>query len=102
MNAGGACGVRTDTCTASRTQRSSTTAQAAALASKSCATGASRGGARRGRPSHRHRLTATNYNLPGNNGGWCNPPRQHFDMSQPAWETIAAYRGGIVPVLYRR
>ncbi|KAJ8511333.1 hypothetical protein OPV22_001767 [Ensete ventricosum] len=52
-------------------------------------------------------VTATNYcppnyDLPSDNGGWCNPPRQHFDMSQPAWETIAVYRGGIVPVYYRR
>ncbi|XP_072992655.1 expansin-A8 [Typha latifolia] len=52
-------------------------------------------------------VTATNYcppnyDLPSDNGGWCNPPRKHFDMSQPAWETIAIYRGGIVPVFYRR
>ncbi|XP_017700135.2 expansin-A8-like [Phoenix dactylifera] len=52
-------------------------------------------------------VTATNYcppnyDLPNDNGGWCNPPREHFDMSQPAWETIAIYRGGIVPVYYRR
>ncbi|KAF9593101.1 hypothetical protein IFM89_020165 [Coptis chinensis] len=52
-------------------------------------------------------ITATNfcppnYNLPSNNGGWCNPPRQHFDMSQPAIEKIAKYRAGIVPVLYRK
>ncbi|KAJ6411968.1 hypothetical protein OIU84_005103 [Salix udensis] len=52
-------------------------------------------------------ITATNfcppnYALPNNNGGWCNPPLQHFDMAQPAWEQIGIYRGGIVPVLFQR
>ncbi|KAF3796474.1 Expansin-A1 [Nymphaea thermarum] len=52
-------------------------------------------------------ITATNfcppnYALPNDNGGWCNPPLQHFDMAQPAWEQIAIYRGGIVPVLFQR
>ncbi|KAK7392159.1 hypothetical protein VNO78_20589 [Psophocarpus tetragonolobus] len=52
-------------------------------------------------------ITATNfcppnYALPSDNGGWCNPPRPHFDMSQPAFEIIAKYRAGIVPILYRK
>lgn len=52
-------------------------------------------------------ITATNfcppnYNLPNDNGGWCNPPRPHFDMSQPAFQTIAKYSAGIVPILYRK
>jgi hypothetical protein len=52
-------------------------------------------------------VTATNfcppnYELPSDNGGWCNPPRPHFDMAQPAWEKIGVYRGGIIPVMYKR
>ncbi|CAA3020828.1 expansin-A11-like [Olea europaea var. sylvestris] len=52
-------------------------------------------------------VTATNfcppnYALPSDNGGWCNPPHQHFDMAQPAWEKIGIYRGGIVPIIYQR
>ncbi|XVF22230.1 hypothetical protein REPUB_Repub12eG0155600 [Reevesia pubescens] len=52
-------------------------------------------------------ITATNfcppnYALPSDNGGWCNPPRPHFDMAEPAFETIAKYRAGIVPILYKK
>uniref|UniRef100_A0ACD5TW74 Uncharacterized protein n=1 Tax=Avena sativa TaxID=4498 RepID=A0ACD5TW74_AVESA len=52
-------------------------------------------------------ITATNLcppndALPNDNGGWCNLPRQHFDMAQPAWEKIGVYKGGIIPVMYQR
>lgn len=42
-------------------------------------------------------LCPPNNALPNDNGGWCNIPRPHFDMAQPAWEKIGVYRGGIIP-----
>ncbi|XP_047083385.1 expansin-A25-like [Lolium rigidum] len=52
-------------------------------------------------------ITATNvcppnWALASNNGGWCNPPRAHFDMSQPAWLNIGVYKAGIIPILYQK
>ncbi|XP_040987941.1 expansin-A12 [Juglans microcarpa x Juglans regia] len=48
-------------------------------------------------------ITATNLCPPNNNGGWCDPPYQHFDMSMPAFLRIARQGNeGIVPILYRR
>ncbi|XP_077226201.1 expansin 12 [Tasmannia lanceolata] len=48
-------------------------------------------------------VTATNFCPPNNNGGWCDLPRQHFDMSLPAFSSIARVGSeGIVPVLYNR
>ncbi|KAK6916839.1 RlpA-like protein, double-psi beta-barrel domain [Dillenia turbinata] len=52
-------------------------------------------------------LTATdfcppNYGLSADYGGWCNFPREHFEMSQAAFAQIAVTKADIVPIQYRR
>ncbi|XP_010266279.1 PREDICTED: expansin-A20 [Nelumbo nucifera] len=52
-------------------------------------------------------ITATdfcppNYGLPADYGGWCNFPREHFELSEAAFAKIAERRADIVPVQYRR
>ncbi|KAG0567829.1 hypothetical protein KC19_7G164700 [Ceratodon purpureus] len=46
--------------------------------------------------------TATNLCPPGSTGGWCDPPRNHFDLPMPAFLTLARQNGGVAPVHYRR
>ncbi|CAN8265898.1 unnamed protein product [Cochlearia groenlandica] len=52
------------------------------------------------------KITATNF-CPPNYAEpvqyhWCNPPNKHFDLSMKMFLSIAEYRGGIVPVKFRR
>ncbi|RWR78304.1 expansin-A20 [Cinnamomum micranthum f. kanehirae] len=43
-----------------------------------------------------------NYGLPNDYGGWCNYPREHFEMSKSAFTEMAEKQADIVPVQYRR
>ncbi|XP_050917993.1 expansin-A18 [Lathyrus oleraceus] len=47
-------------------------------------------------------LCPPNWSQASDNGGWCNPPRSHFDMSKPAFMKIAEWKAGIIPIMYRR
>lgn len=47
-------------------------------------------------------VTATNFCPPGSYGGWCDPPKPHFDLSEPAFSRIAQVPYGHVPIIYRR
>ncbi|XP_057951030.1 expansin-A8-like [Malania oleifera] len=52
-------------------------------------------------------VTVTNFcppnpSKPNDNGGWCNVPRAHFDLSKHAFQKIAKYQAGMVLVSYRR
>lgn len=45
---------------------------------------------------------APNYGLSSDYGGWCNFPRQHFEMSEAAFTEIAVRSAEIIPIQYRR
>ncbi|KAM7256102.1 hypothetical protein ACFE04_011843 [Oxalis oulophora] len=52
-------------------------------------------------------LTATdfcppNYGLSTEYGGWCNFPKEHFEMSETAFTEIAEKNADLVPIQYRR
>ncbi|XP_024390438.1 expansin-A10 [Physcomitrium patens] len=47
-------------------------------------------------------VTATNYCPQGSDGGWCDSPKQHFDLSHPMFTSLAQEVGGVIPVTYRR
>jgi hypothetical protein len=46
-------------------------------------------------------VTATNNDPLGNYGGWCDAQQEHFDLSVPAFTSIAEKVGGVVPIQYR-
>ncbi|KAK4280004.1 hypothetical protein QN277_011690 [Acacia crassicarpa] len=52
------------------------------------------------------KITATNFCPPNYDPPieyrWCNPPREHFDLSMAMFTKIANYKAGIVPIHYRR
>lgn len=47
-------------------------------------------------------ITATNYCPQNSLGGWCDAPKQHFDLAHPMFIKLAHEGGGVIPVNYRR
>ncbi|KAL2644350.1 hypothetical protein R1flu_011937 [Riccia fluitans] len=47
-------------------------------------------------------VTATNLCPPGSYGGWCDPPKLHFDLAYPAFTRLANEVAGVIPIQYRR
>jgi hypothetical protein len=47
-------------------------------------------------------ITATNYCPQNSLGGWCDAPKQHFDLAHPMFVKLAQEGGGVIPVNYRR
>lgn len=47
-------------------------------------------------------VTATNFCPQGSEGGWCNPPNKHFDLSYPMFAALARKEAGVIPVNFRR
>ncbi|KAL2630306.1 hypothetical protein R1flu_014992 [Riccia fluitans] len=47
-------------------------------------------------------ITATNQCPQGSEGGWCDYPKSHFDLSFPMFQKLAHPGGGVIPVQYRR
>ncbi|XP_078163192.1 expansin A13 [Carex rostrata] len=45
---------------------------------------------------------APNYGLPGEAGGVCNTPNQHLLLPIQAFEKIAIWKAGVMPIQYRR
>ncbi|KAL2636069.1 hypothetical protein R1flu_007548 [Riccia fluitans] len=47
-------------------------------------------------------ITATNACPPGSEGGWCDYPKSHFDLSYPMFQMLAQPVAGVIPVSYKR